>query len=215
MTLRISHQNESELITAILAGDTQLYHDLIRPYERSVYMMSLFYMKNEEDAEDVAQEAFIRAFRNLWAFRGDSKFRTRVISIALNEAKNLLRRQATCRIVSLDGLQSGKMPGYPALLCDWGELPSEFVEREEIRSLLQHAVEKLPLIYKQFFLLRDVEEFDVNETALTLRISTSLVKVRLHRARTMLQKLLAPKLKAINEGRAHAETPISKCRPSA
>lgn len=111
MTLTISRQKEFELITAILGGDTRLYHDLIRPYERSVYMMSLLYMKNEEDAEDVAQDAFIRAFRNLWTFRSESKFGTWVISIALNEAKNRLRRQAASRMVPLDVLQSGKMPG--------------------------------------------------------------------------------------------------------
>ena len=125
---------ESELIAAILAGDTQLYRQLIRPYERSVYFLSLSCMKNEEDAKDVAQEAFIRAFLNLRAFRGDSRFSSWLISIALNEARGRLRRQTTIRIVSLDELQAEEMPVNPTLLRDWREPPSDFVEREEVRS---------------------------------------------------------------------------------
>lgn len=194
-------EKESELIAAILIGETQLYHQLIRPYERSVYMMSLCYVKNDADAEDVAQEAFIRAFRNLAAFRGESKFSTWLISIALNEARSRLRRQAAIRIVSLDELQGhdelrgAERPISSAFASDWRELPFALVEREEIRNILRRAVERLPDIYKQVLLLRDVEEFNVNETAQILDISTSLVKVRLHRARMMLQKLLAPQLK--------------------
>ena len=139
--------------------------------------MSLSYMKNEEDAADVAQETFIKAFRNLWAFRGDAKFSTWLVSIALNEARNRLRRQANIRIVPLDEPQGEERSVSPALLRDWRELPSEVVEREEIRKLLQRAVNMLPNIYRQVFLLRDVEEFTINDTAKILHISTSLVKV--------------------------------------
>jgi RNA polymerase sigma-70 factor (ECF subfamily) len=86
----------------------------------------------------------------------------------------------------------------PALLRDWRELPSEAVERAEIRKLLEQAVKMLPDTYQQVFLLRDVKELNTNDTAQVLEISTSLVKVRLHRARMMLQRLLAPKLTVIN-----------------
>ncbi len=81
------------MIAAILGGETQVFHDLIRPHERSVYLMALSYMKNEADAEDVAQEAFVRAFRNLASFRAESKFSTWLISITLNEARTRLRRK--------------------------------------------------------------------------------------------------------------------------
>lgn len=187
--------NESALIAAILAGDTELYHQLIRPHERRVYLMALSCMKNNEDAEDVAQETFIRALRNLGAFRGDSKFGTWLVSIALNEARNRLRRQATVRIVPFDESRGEETPVSPALLRDWRELPSEVVEREETRKLLEHAVKMLPDIYRQVFLLRAVEELNVNDTARLLDINTSLVKVRLHRARMMLQRMLVPQLK--------------------
>lgn len=194
MSSSTDNREESELIAAILAGDTELYHQLIRPHERRVYIMALSCMKNKEDAEDVAQETFVRALRYLGAFRGDSKFGTWLISIALNEARSRLRRRATVRIVPFDESQGEEMPVSPALLRDWRELPSEVVEREEIRKLLEHAVKLLPDIYRQVFLLRDVEELNANDTAGILDISTSLVKVRLHRARMMLQRMLVPQL---------------------
>lgn len=187
------------MIASILAGDTQLYHELIRPYERNVYVMALSYMKNEADAEDVTQEAFVRAFRSLASFRAESKFSTWLISIALNEARNRLRREAVVRMESLDGHPCEEKAWSPALLRDWRELPSEIVERAEVRKLIFHAVEELPGIYREVFLLRHVQELSVNETAQALRITVSSVKVRLHRARMMLQRQLAPELKAVNQ----------------
>src|SRR6202030_1254853 len=89
----------------------------------------------------------------------------------------------------------------PALLRDWREIPSEALERHEIRAMLQQAITDLPLIYREIFLLRDVEELSVNESAEALGISVASVKVRLHRARMMLQKTLAPQLKQVNPKR--------------
>ena len=186
------------MIAAVLAGEIQLYHDLIRPYERSVYVMALSYMKNEADAEDVAQEAFVRAFRKLSSFRAESKFSTWLISITINEARTLLRRQALVGMEPLDQLPDEDKGISPALLRDWREIPSEAVEREEVRVLIQRAVEQLPEIYRQVFLLRDVEELTINETAEALNISIPSLKVRLHRARMMLQKQLAPQLRTVN-----------------
>ncbi len=187
------------MIAAILGGEIQLYHELIRPYERSVYVMALSYMKNNEaDAEDVAQEAFIRAFRKLESFRAESKFSTWLISITINEARTRLRRQALVRIEPLDQLPDEDKSVSPALLRDWREIPSEAVEREEVRNLIQLAVEQLPDIYREVFLLRDVEELTISETAEALNISVPSVKVRLHRARMMLQKQLAPQLRTVN-----------------
>ena len=160
--------------------------------------MALSFMKNDADAEDVAQEAFIKAFRNLSTFRGDAKFSTWLISITLNEARSRLRRQNIVRMQSLDEPPDEEGSVSPALLRDWREIPSETVEREEVRTLIKKAVETLPDIYRQVFLLRDVEELDVSETAQALSISIANVKVRLHRARMMLQKELAPQLKTIN-----------------
>ncbi|HEY2471536.1 MAG TPA: sigma-70 family RNA polymerase sigma factor [Terracidiphilus sp.] len=186
------------MIAAILGGEIQLFHQLICPYERSVYVMALSYMKNEADAEDVAQETFIRAFRKLSSFRAESKFSTWLISITINEARTRLRRQALVRMEPLDQLPDEDKAVSPALLRDWREIPSEALEREEVRKLIQQAIEPLPDIYREVFLLRDVEELTIRETAEMLNISVPSVKVRLHRARLMLQKQLAPQLRTVN-----------------
>lgn len=189
------------MIAAILAGDVQLYHDLIRPYERSVYRMALSFMKNEADAEDVAQDAFLKAYHHLAGFRGDARFSTWLISITLNEARGRLRRNTAIRMESID--QTPEEGGHisPALLRDWREIPLAALERKEVRHLLQRAIAGLPDIYREVFILRDVEELNIAETAATLAISIATVKVRLHRARIMLQKQLVPQLKDVNPKR--------------
>lgn len=189
------------MIAAILNGDTEEYHNLIRPYELSVYRTALSFMKNESDAEDVAQEAFLKAFRNLKSFRGNAKFSTWLISITLNEARGRLRRQRTLRMESLDDTPDQGGHVSPALLRDWREIPSEALERKEVRQMLQDAIGTLSPIYREVLLLRDVEDLSIEETSAALMVSTSTVKVRLHRARMMLQKLLAPQLKSMNPKR--------------
>ena len=189
------------MIAAILAGDIQLYHELIRPYERSVYMMALSYVKNEADAEDVAQEAFLKAFHHLASFRSESKFSTWLVGIALNEARSRLRREGILRMDSLDDTTEDGGPVSPAILRDWREVPSEALERKEIRQMLQEAITGLPEKYREVFILRDVEELNIFETAAALRITVGNVKVRLHRARLMLQKQLSPLLKNSNPKR--------------
>jgi len=193
----IAHRDEARMIASILDGDVQLYHQLIRPYERSVYVMSLSYMKNEPDAEDVAQEAFLKAYCHLASFRGEAKFSTWLVGIALNEARGRLRRDGAVRMESID--QASEEGGHvlPAILRDWREIPSETLERKEVRQMLQAAIADLPNIYREVFLLRDVDELSIIETAGALAISISNVKVRLHRARILLQKTLTPQLKHI------------------
>ncbi len=190
-----SGRDEASMIASILAGNGERYHELIRPYERSVYKMALAFMKNESDAEDVAQEAFLKAFRRLADFRGQAKFSTWLISITLNEARGRLRRQAIVRMESLDESPAEGGPISPALLRDWREVPSEAVERQELRQMLQDAIAHLSPLYREVLVLRDVEEFSIEETATALAITPGTVKVRLHRARTMMQKELAPKIK--------------------
>jgi RNA polymerase sigma-70 factor (ECF subfamily) len=201
MTGTTEPRDEAQIIASILAGDIQLYHQLIRPYERSVYMMALSYMKNEADAEDVAQEAFLKAFHHLASFRSESKFSTWLVGIALNEARSRLRREGVLRMDSLDDTTEDGGHISPAILRDWREVPSEALERKEVRQMLQEAITGLPEKYREVFILRDVEELNIFETAAALRITVGNVKVRLHRARLMLQKQLSPLLKNSNPKR--------------
>ncbi len=184
------------MIASILAGNTSLYHDLIRPYERTVFTMALSLVKNEADAEDVAQEAFLKAFRNLRSFRAEARFSTWLVTITLNEARSRIRRLSAHRMESLDVPQE-EGGVSPMLLRDWREIPSEALERQQIREILQRAVTNLPEILREVFVMRDMEGLDGGETASALGITIGNVKVRLHRARTLLQKDLAPQLKSL------------------
>jgi len=193
--------DERQMIAQILAGQTHLFHELVRPYERSVYAMAMSFLRNEADAEDAAQEAFLKAYRNLAAFRGESKFGTWLISITLNEARSRIRARNTAPMISID--EDPDEPGHisPAMLRDWREIPSEALERQEVRLLLQEAIAALPDNYRTVFLLRDVDELSTNEVAQALNITVASAKVRLHRARMMLQKSVAPQLKQLNPKR--------------
>ncbi len=201
MTETVGGPDEAQKIASILAGNTHEFHELIRPYERSVYVMARSLLQNEADAEDAAQEAFLKAFRNLSSFRGEAKFGTWLISITLNEARSRLRARRTMKEESLDEPPEGEGQVSPALLRDWREIPSESLERQEVRGMLQDAIAGLPTIYREIFLLRDVEDLSVSESAEALGISIASVKVRLHRARIMLQKKLVPQLKQVNPKR--------------
>jgi RNA polymerase sigma-70 factor (ECF subfamily) len=182
------------MIAAILSGDRELFHKLIRPHERSVYLMALSLLHNEAEAEDAAQDAFLKAYRNLSRFRAEARFSTWLISIVLNEARGRLRRTKPALTDSLDDDREGKVT--PKLLTDWREIPSQALERREIRDLIRRALVALPLAYREVFVLRELEDRNVQETADTLGITPASVKMRLHRARLMLQKTLAPQLKS-------------------
>jgi RNA polymerase sigma-70 factor, ECF subfamily len=197
MTQILEGRDEAQMIASILAGDSQQFHELIRPYERSLYVMALSLLRNEADAEDAAQEACLKAYRSLASFRADSKFSTWLISITLNVARNRLRRNRLAHMESLDIPPEEDGHVSPALLRDWREVPSEVLERAEVRQILRKAIVALPEIYREVFLLRDVEELSIKEAAQALCVSDGVVKVRLHRARTMLQKTLAPDLKGL------------------
>jgi len=187
---------EEECIRRILAGEKHLFHDLIRPCERPIYFLLLSLLKNESDAEDCAQETAIKVYQNLHNFRGDSQFRTWVLSIARNEGLGRLRKISTRREDSLDADTDEQTGDYtPAILTSWREIPAEALERKELGAILRKAIDGLPEIYRNIVLLRDIEEMDIRETADVLGISEGAVKVRLHRARALLQRELAPKLK--------------------
>ena len=186
---------EADCIRRILAGEGHLFHALIRPCERSIFFLLLSLLGDESEAEDVAQETAIKVYLNLKNFRGEAKFRTWVLSIARNEGLGRLRKTGARREDSLDAGTDDQTGDYtPAILTSWCEVPFEALERQELGALLRQAIERLPAIYRNVVLLRDIEEMDVRETAAALGITEGAVKVRLHRARTLLQRELAPKL---------------------
>lgn len=192
---------ELDLIASILAGDRDKFHLLIRPYEAQLFRTAFALVRNEAEAEDIVQDAVLKAYRKLSSFRGDSKFSTWLTAITINEARGRLRLRNRAAVDSLDERREENAEYLPAALTDWREVPLAMLERQEIRALIEEAVAELPNAYREIITLRDVEELSVNDTAALLGISVALVKVRLHRARMMLQKKLAPQLKRATASR--------------
>jgi len=138
----------------------------------------------------------IKVYQNLGKFRGESQFRTWVLSIARNEGLARLRKIGNRREDSLDAESDEQTGDYtPAILTSWREVPVQALEQKELGAIMRTAIEGLPEIYRNVVLLRDIEEMDIWETAAALGISEASVKVRLHRARALLQRVLAPQLK--------------------
>jgi RNA polymerase sigma-70 factor (ECF subfamily) len=192
---------DAELIRRILGGERELFHELVRPYEKSVYYATFSILQNQQDAEDAAQETVLKALKNLHSFRAESKFSTWLISIAVNEARARLRHDRVLKFESVDQSQTEEDGSFtPAVITDWREVPLQALERKELREQLQKAIASLPEIYREVLLLRDVEEFDIAETAAALGVSTGVVKTRLLRARLMMQKILAPQLRSNKSG---------------
>jgi RNA polymerase sigma-70 factor, ECF subfamily len=157
--------------------------------------------QNEHDAEDVAQEAVLKALRNLASFRGEAKFGTWLVSIALNEARAHLRHNRVLKFESVDAPAEDEEGDFtPAVITDWREVPLEALERKELRQLLHAALESLPVMYREVLVLRDVQEYNIVETAAILGVNQGVVKTRLLRARLMMQKILAPQLKTKRGG---------------
>lgn len=184
---------ERDLIARVQRGQPELFYELVQPYERRVYAAALAILRNEADAEDAAQEAMLKAFANIRQFRQESRFSTWLIQVTVNEALMRRRRQRTVGMEPIDDRNDDKdEQGYaPRDFADWREIPSEALERKEIRQKLAEALATLDRKYREVFVLRDVEHMNIQETAETLGISIASVKTRLLRARLMLRDLLA------------------------
>ena len=188
--------SEQSLIRRICNGDSSLFAELVKPYERRVYVTALALLRNEADAQDVAQEAILKAFANLRQFRGEARFSTWLIQITVNEARMRQRKQHANLFEPIaESQDQDDEAGYtPRDFADWREIPSEAMERSEVRTLLVKALASLSQKYREVFLLRDVEQMSIEEAAETLNISIASVKTRLLRARLMLRDILAPAL---------------------
>lgn len=184
--------NEAMLIRRIRNGEHELFYDLIRPYERRVYATTFAILRNPADAEDAAQEAVLKAFKNIRQFREEARFSTWLIQIAVNEARMRKRKEHADLIEPIADRQDEEGNYTPRDFADWREIPSETLQRKEIREKLGEALASLGEKYREVFLLRDVQHLSIEETAKSLGISTASVKTRLLRARLMLRDLLAP-----------------------
>jgi RNA polymerase sigma-70 factor (ECF subfamily) len=181
---------EQHLIAQVQRGQAELFYELVRPYERRVYAAALAILRNEADAEDVAQEAMLKALANIRQFRAEARFSTWLIQITVNEALMRRRRERTRMTEAIDDHRD-EGEYTPRDFADWREIPSEALERKEVRQKLAEALASLDRKYREVFVLRDMEQLNIQETAEALGISVASVKTRLLRARLMLRDLLA------------------------
>jgi RNA polymerase sigma-70 factor, ECF subfamily len=186
-----SEANERALIRRIRNGESSLFAQLIKPHERRVYITALALLRNTADAEDVAQEAILKAFTHLGQFRHESRFGTWLIQITINEARMRQRKRHADLFEPIGEVQNEEGNYTPREFADWREIPSEELERSELRTLLAKALDSLGQIYREVFLLRDIEQMSIEETAQALGISVASVKTRLLRARLMLRDILS------------------------
>lgn len=186
-------RNEAELIDRIRQGESELFYELIHPYERSVFMAALSIVQNEADAEEVAQEAALKAFANLKQFRSEAKFSTWLVQITINEARMRRRKDRKSLYESIDEGKTSEEGDYiPLDFADWREIPSEALERDQLKRALAKALASLGDKYREVFVLRDVQQLSITETATALGITEASVKTRLLRARLQMRDALAP-----------------------
>jgi RNA polymerase sigma-70 factor (ECF subfamily) len=184
---------EALLVQRVCAGDRDAFYQLVGPYERAVYVAAVSIVNNQADAEEVAQEAVLKAFTNIHTFRGEAKFSTWLIQITINEARMKLRKDRRHLYESVDEQQQGEDGEYwPKDYADWRPIPNEALERKELREALQKGIASLSPKYREVFVLRDVQNVSITETAQMLGISEANVKTRLLRARLQMRDVLAP-----------------------
>ncbi|MGA7078391.1 MAG: sigma-70 family RNA polymerase sigma factor [Terriglobales bacterium] len=186
--------HEEMLIQRIRNGEHELFYDLIQPYERRVYATAFAILRNEADAEDVAQEAVLKAFKHIRQFRAEARFSTWLTQITINEAHMWRRKQHANVMEPIVDRKDEEGNYTPRDFADWREIPLETLERKEVRQKLGEALASLGEKYREIFVLRDMQHLSIEETAKILGISTASVKTRLLRARLMLRDLLAPGL---------------------
>jgi RNA polymerase sigma-70 factor, ECF subfamily len=183
--------NEDVLVAEARAGNAESFATLINQYDRHIYRLALNITGNQEDAEDVLQDSFLKAYSNLGQFQGDSRFYTWLVRIAVNEALMKLRKRRGASWVSLDEpAETDDRSLIPREIEDWGENPEQSYARVELQDILNQAMEELEPQFRTVFLLRDVEEFSTKETAKMLNLSVPAVKSRLLRARLKLREQL-------------------------
>ncbi len=182
--------DESTLVAQSRQGDTVAFGELVRRYEAKIFRLAQHVTQNREDAEDVLQETFMKAYEHLDQFQGNSKFYTWIVRIAVNQALMKLRRRKTDKSVSLDETIDTGEDTIVREIAAWDEDPEQRFSREELGGILDTAVESLEPPYRSVFVLRDIEELSTEETADALGLSIPAVKSRLLRARLQLREKL-------------------------
>ena len=188
---------EARLLERLRAGDEKAYEEMVRSYSPRLLAVARRMLRNEEEAREAVQEAFVSAFRGMASFQGDSRVSTWLHRIAVNASLMRLRTRRRKPETSIEELlpnflEDGHHVDAPQ---PWQAGAQELVERSEVRSAVREAIDRLPDTHRNVLLLRDIEELDTAEVARLLEISEGAVKTRLHRARVALREQIDPQLR--------------------
>ena len=187
-----AREEELVLVRRVASGDRQCFELLVRRHERRVFRVAMAVLGNTEDAEDAVQETFIKAFRHIAQFRGESSFTTWLTRIAVNEA--LQKRQARKPLQPLDEAGEAGIPRLPKRFEPWTANPEQLYGQQELRQRIETAMQAVPEIYREVLVLRDVEGMTAEEAAQTLGLTIPALKSSLLRARLMLREALATRI---------------------
>lgn len=193
---------ELALVQAAQKGDVGAFEQLIKKYDRNVFRIAQHITQNREDAEDVVQDAFLKAYQKLDQFQGNSKFYTWIVRIAVNEALMKLRKRKSDKLVSMDEDVETDEGTITREFADWSPNPEQQYNQAELNDILSRTIQGLPASFRTVFVLRDVEGLSTEETAEMLGLSVPAVKSRLLRARLQLRERLSRhfKTKKGNDG---------------
>ena len=179
--------SDEEVVTRVLAGETGMFEIIMRRHNQRLYRVARAILRNDSEAEDVMQDAYVRAYEHLDQFAGRAKFATWLTRIAVHEAlARQLRGNRYQELETMSEREGDPMDRFASLAPD----PEQQASNSEVRRLLEEAVEKLPDAYRTIFILRDVEDVSTTDAAEVLEITQDNVKVRLHRTRALLRKSL-------------------------
>jgi RNA polymerase sigma-70 factor (ECF subfamily) len=187
--------DDAELVRLARGNNGNAFRAIMQRNNRRLYRVARSVVHDDSEAEDVVQEAYVRAFGSLDQFRGDASLATWLTRIALNEALGRLRRQRpTVELEILDAEPSGKSQIIPFPLMSADIDPERAAAQRQIRNLIEGAIDDLPEIFRVVFMMREIEAMSIEETAAILELEPATVKTRLHRARRLLRQALDEQL---------------------
>ena len=189
-----------ELVERTKAGDSTAFEELVRKYDRQIYRTAQHITQNREDAEDITQDVFFKAFQKLEQFQGNSKFSTWLVRIAVNESLMRLRKRKTSKTVSMDQDVETSEGSIPRDFAEWRPNPEQNYSQSELGDILRKTIAGLPPGFRTVFTLRDIENLSTEETAEALGLSVPAVKSRLLRARLQLRERLSRYFRQNKEG---------------
>jgi RNA polymerase sigma-70 factor, ECF subfamily len=186
---QVVKEDEPILVAAAKGGDISAFETLVSRYERKIFRLAQNITQNREDAEDVMQEAFLKAYEHLSGFQGNSRFYTWLVRIAVNQALMKLRKRRPNQVSIDEDVNTGD-DLIPREIEDWGPSPEDRYKQSELAGILNSTIADLDPSFRIVFQLRDIEELSTEETAEALGLSVPAVKSRLLRARLKLRQKL-------------------------